>query len=357
MKTIIFVPGVSDKYHFGSKDWESSRLCCPSHTLFSAIVNNFSVLFGKENLESLKNLKVSGVFPCILDKENKPIVYFVPKPVGNLNINKDYIKNKAKKLKKVEFVSLGFIKKQNNGELSQKDFEIIGEKFLITIEEFEKLCELITGSKNPNKNRKEEIKEIKLIGTQNEIKTSVDRMKGSSLEGNLYASSFIKPLRYYKDNDKKEITFKVGFLAVIEMDKNEEIERSIKMIKYNGLGGEISIGAGLFEKIEILDKNILEDLNGSKYMSLSSHVPTEEEWKDNKNWNYQIEKYYGWMFSYVNPEVIGKPKKSTYYITPGSVFDKQVNGKCVDLGDEKNACWFNGKPILIKITLGDKNEM
>ena len=351
MKQIIFVPGIKDKYHFGIKDWTTSRIYCPSHTLFSAIVNNYVAAYGQSNIEKLKEIRVSGVFPCLLDENNEPFIKFIPKPLCNLNINKEYLEKNPKKIKKVEFISYGFLKKQNKKSLNEDEFEIIGGKFLITNEEFEEICEKISDNKNVNNTRREQIKNIKIIDYQNEMKTAINRITGLSLEGYLYVSSFIKPLVYYRN--KNEIAFKSGFWALIEIpnDIERELHLAIKLIKDTGLGGEISSGAGLFENINIED--FKEELNKSSYLSLSSYIPTEDEWKYNKNWYYQIEKYKGWVFSYVNPKVIKIPKKSIYYITPGSVFDRSVNGEIVEL---ENNCWFNGKPILISIKVID-NDM
>jgi CRISPR-associated protein Csm4 len=355
MKQIIFIPGFKDKYHFGVKDWTNSRIYCSSHTLFSAIVNNYVSVFGSSNIDKLKEIRISGAFPCLLDENNNPFIKFIPKPLCRLNINEEYSKKHSKKLKKIEFISIEFLKKQSKKQLNDYDFEIVGEKFLITSEEFEKICEKISNDKNIDDERKDQIRSIKIIGYQNELKTAVNRKTGQSLDKNLYVSSFIKPLVYYKDKNKEEVAFKAGFWALIDNKIDKEIETSIKLIKDQGLGGEISIGAGLFE--EICFTEFEEEFCGNGFLNLSSYLPKEDEWKNSENWYYQIEKYYGWMFSYVDPEVIRKPKKSIYYILPGSVFNKQVKGKCINLGNEKNACWFNGKPILIKITPGDENEM
>ena len=87
MKLIKLIPGENDKYHFGEGDLTDSPIIFHSHSLYSAIINNFIKLYGVDEFnkykEELKKIKLSSLLPAIYKLEDgklEDFIYFLPRP-------------------------------------------------------------------------------------------------------------------------------------------------------------------------------------------------------------------------------------------------------------------------------------
>ncbi|EHP86825.1 type III-A CRISPR-associated RAMP protein Csm4 [Methanotorris formicicus] len=311
---------------------EESSLIFHSHSLFSAIVNNFVKLYGEFD-KSLLNLRVSSLFPKFKD------IYFIPKPETpffNIPKGKD-----AKKIKKIKFISLEAFEEYLNGEyLNEQNMkniknQIIGKEFLIGMEEIDSV-----------EKYSENLDEIKLISKEIEQKIAMDRIKNITLEkdgrGQLYNVEFIR-LNY-----GTEFYFLVDY-GELDEDLIKKINASIKLIEDEGLGGKRSIGAGFFESVvigELNEKfNELFDREEDYHLTLSTAIP--------RNGNveyYKLIEIGGYIYSIKGPTCL---KKRILALTEGSIVKKGFVGKIENLEPENyvkhlnHHVYVNGKPILM----------
>jgi len=346
MYIVKLIPSKNSKYHFGEGDLSRSSLIFHSHSLFSAIVNNFITLYGVTEFnrykEKFKKLRLSSLFPAIYKFEKQNIsdeILFLPKPMLKLGFDRSLqkeIEENPKEIKKIKFISIGALKEHNEGKLKKIT---IDKNFLISNEEKEKLKYIKTI-------------DMSLFDTMLEHKVTIDRIKEVTLEyedkGQLYSVEFIKPFR--KNNEI------VGFYFLIDFDDINEkllkkLEAAIRLIQDEGLGGKRSTGAGFFKDI-VIDKFKMELDNNSnkKYMTLSITVPKEEEFKS--FCSYQLIKISGYISSSSNIKYITKLKKSVYALKEGSICKKPIEGQILDLRPENvnHEILLNGRPILLPIT-------
>ncbi|XRO75405.1 type III-A CRISPR-associated RAMP protein Csm4 [Methanocaldococcus sp. 28A] len=346
---VKLIPGENDKYHFGEGYLTDSNIIFHSHSLFSAIINNFIKIYGEEELikiiDDIKNIKLSSLLPAIykvVNGEIEDFIYFLPKPATFLGFDKEEQKKvdkKPKDIKKVQFISVNALKSHNKKELKKL---ILGKKFLVEKNEYEE----IKNYGNP--------KNINLFESFIEQKVAIDRIKQITLEegkGQLYSVGYIKPLVSIENNNG----IISGFYFLLEFDKNNKsinkIKSAIKLIEDEGLGGERSTGAGLFKKIIIgeLPKNF-EELFKNKdkietNMAISITIPKNEH-EFEKIVSYQLMKIGGYVYS---PYTLTKAKKYIYAIKEGAIIRGEIEGKTENLSPKnyKHEVLVNGKPILI----------
>ena len=364
MHVVKLIPDKNSKYHFGEGDLSESSVVFHSNSLFSAMVNNFIKLYGVDEFnkygEEIKKLKISSLFPAIYKFKNKNSseiedeILFIPKPMVRLGFDKDTqkdIEEKPKDFKKIKFISIGALKKHNEGTLKKIT---IGKEYLISDDEKKKF-------------KYNKLENMGLFKNIIEQKCSIDRIKRTTLDdndkGQLYTIEFIKPLR----NDDKIVGF--YFLADfndIDGELVKKIRASIRLMKDEGLGGKRSIGAGIFKDIiidefskdlsidnKLLGKNHQQKnktyISKEKNVVLSITIPKENEFE---NFNsYQLIKIGGYIYSSSNIEHITKLKKNVYALTEGSICEKSVEGQVLDLKPDtvEHEVILNGRPILIPV--------
>ncbi|MEM2918346.1 MAG: type III-A CRISPR-associated RAMP protein Csm4 [Candidatus Altiarchaeota archaeon] len=319
MKIVKLFPAEDSKYHFGDHMLESTSLIFHSDSLFSAIINNYRKLYPinvKEDVEHLKNIKISSVFPAYDD------VLFIPRPITKLNFGKkmeNYMEKKSKDIKNIEFISLKALRDHNNGTLDFNIETVIDKKFLIS---------------------KDEDKRENIFFEITEEKVGINRTNNKASEGNLFVISYVKP----QDN-----TYFYFFLdEKVENDIKKKLYASIRLIADEGLGGERTSGAGLFDEIKIEDYNGFENyyIDSNYNMSLSLVFPkdkTEFECAE----TYQLVERKGFIYF---AKGSGSRKKGILMIKEGSIFKENIEGKVIDVSpnDEYTICKFGrffGIPI------------
>ncbi|AIJ06328.1 CRISPR-associated protein, Csm4 [Methanocaldococcus bathoardescens] len=369
MKMVVLKPKINSKFHFGEGSLERNSQIFHSNSLFSAIVNNYVKLYGKENLErdieKIKNIRLSSLLYKIDD------IYLIPKPEHPKFYKlKENSGIKPKDIKKIQFFSIKAYRELLDGELKWEegikhiiDYRTINKKIVISKKEIKKIKKIFNIKVNKLKNAK-----ISLISRQIEQKIAMDRLKDITLEkddrGQLYNVEFMKlneNVEFYflidynitkdgkKVKDEKELS---------DEDKKfiKRLEASIKLIEDEGLGGKRSIGAGFFEKVEIVDlpKDFAEILkDDSKYnnleykMLLGVGIPNKEDIKNIEY--YKLIEIGGYIYSL---EYLTKPKRNILALTEGSIVKNNFIGWVEDLSpttpDKLNhKVYAHGKPILI----------
>lgn len=366
MIIVRLIPDKNSKYHFGEGNLFETSLIFHSNSLFSTIINNLGMLYGnrfiENNINELKNIKISSLFPAIYQFKKEDVkneedieneILFIPKPMIRLGFDKDTqkeIENEPKTIKKIKFISLESLKLHNKKKLKKI---VLDKNYLITEKERNDF-----NYKNPQN--------IKLFSRILEQKVTIDRIKNTTLDidgtGQLYSVEYIKPLG--KKDKKTKMENKVGFYFILDFNglEDENIKKkilsAINFIKDEGIGGKRRIGYGNFKNIIIGNKyknTNLEDVFKNKgdlnYTSLSITLP-----KDKKEFEsfetYGLSKIGGYIYTTTKIQKIGDKLKNTVYaISEGSVCNRRIEGKICSL-KPKNAphdIILNGKPVLLPI--------
>ncbi len=359
-------PAVNSKYHFGEGSLEKTSDIFHSHSLFSAIVNNYIKLYGEneEEIQELKNIKLSSLFYKYND------ILLIPKPehpnLMDIDFDK-YTNIKPKDIKKIKFMSIKFYKEiiyNNRWEefLKEIDYKLKDSKN----RKFPSI--LVTEEEKEEKEKKEDIfKEIKLYDTFIEHKIAMDRIKNITLQkdgkGQLYSVEFLKL------NKNVSFYFLVDLSALDNTLKNKVIA-AIRLIEDEGLGGERSSGAGFFKKVKkenIKDfKDILKE-DSDYYMTLGIGIPKKEH--VDKIEYYKLFEIGGYIYSFsllakrteniwkssteeINEKLL---KKRILAIKEGSIVKKGFEGEVRDIAPsefKQHNVYAHGNPILLPFRWG-----
>jgi len=192
---------------FRENDPEVSEITASSDTIFSGIINTYALLYGKEETDKLidkfmnmsENIpfKVSSLFPYINDE------YFLPKPIDyKLDIESEKID--IKKIGKAKYISENIISKSFN------DVKI-NHGFI---------------SKN-------KLKDAPYTITKRP-RVSIDRITSAT---HIY---YMRMVRYSENAG-------LWFFLDVTDELDQRIKAAIRLLGDEGIGGERSIGMGLFE--------------------------------------------------------------------------------------------------------------
>lgn len=302
--------------HIGLRRLDRTSNIIHSDTLFSALSNSLTKLFGEEKFDLFeKNLVISSVFPGLrLSKD----ILLLPKPEIPIKTSEE----DHKKYKKLQWISLDALKKllenfdKNLKQISLQnveEFKFLNPRTLITKSEFEEIGE-----------------EIYFMSTILEPKVRVSRetyYKANADEEKSYTTLYFQEnleLHPIKLSNGKIIT---PFLYFLKM-KNDEIEElftpSLNLTIEEGLGGERTTGKGIFDTFEKEELEVPE--NGEFEISLSLTFPKREE-VDNLIY-YQLVKRDGFIY-YQKPT--GYRKKTHYKIAEGALVRSPYVGENVDV--------------------------
>ncbi len=382
MYLVKMIPGNRSEFRIGKGHAGGIDTIIHSDTLFGAICNNYRKLYGKEKLENFienikkeRKIRFSSCFHAldtckIKDgkEECKNSIYFFPKPRKKLNLNDESEENKEKNpksLKKIEFVSKGVIEKiQNNEEIEFNDDLIIDEQYLICKKDYEKLG--LTPYLNDNDEKKKRLKNcldtISIYKIIEEQKVNVDRTLEVS-DTFLAPKMQLQKSKYFvkNKNGREEFVVHSLFYFLLECGKTpgKELKAAIRLIADEGIGGDRSIGCGLFEKIDFEylgdkpHKNRTE--NGRAFMNLSLIFP---EWKDFENIeSFNLIDRTSFISSFKEKSYMSKKVR---LIEEGSIFRDKVKGDLVSVGtsefEEKNHHHVYKNGLGFYLPVGDLNE-
>ena len=287
--------------HIGTNrpGFENSAEILHSDSLFSALVNCWIQLypddiplFFPEESDSLviPFFNISSAFPYFRD------TLFFPKPYLQLNIPQDIIEanpNLIKKLKSVTYVSQPIFEAAiNNQELLFED------------NWFDRSGKFADGQLF---NKSESKSPFKMIDVPRVV---IDRMTGETMPFNFTRIRFQKDAGLYFLAEFQDTEWEKRFTAVL------------RLLGDTGIGGDRSVGHGLFEIEEIRDLNINVPENSGYFMTLSLYHPTETEQRSiNEKASYQIIERKGWVFS-----GNAKPlrRQTVRMFTEGSIFPGDI---------------------------------
>lgn len=339
------------KFHFGDSSGNLNKIFS-SDKLFSALINNASLLYSPEKVRQIierfdqDQFSISSLFYgvdyCRVVEGKQEVIsslYFLPKPYWLIRAEEvnDQDLRLRKQAKKITFLSLGayqeLLKSWSDEEKYFKynllDLPTVGDTFAYSNEEAKTLPNIKV------------MKNAKFISEQSSQKLQVNRFNDSSdttyyqneLEVSQVRSGnyLIKPFMY--------------FLYRGELMK--EIRGSLNLLSDEGIGGKRSRGLGYFENIEEVKIPLEDHRDGGYFTSLSIIYPRESDIDGIES--YQLCERNGYIYS-----LGGTPfrKKSARILTEGSIFSKDVKGQVVDVTPSApNFCcdhqiFLNGKAFL-----------
>jgi len=284
-------------FHIGKREgwYEDSEIFIHSDTLFSALCNNYLLLYGKNELTKLLEqfltqqppFLISSIFPIWND-----IYYF---PVSLISIAHTL----SKKIKKIKFVSVNLLNELLQGKTfedshyNQETIPLISEKEILY----------------PWK-----VESVPRIG--------LNRLSNHPGENYFHFGQVF----YQKDSN-------LFFLIDI---KNANIEKKLKSAIYllvdEGIGGDRTCGKGFFYKPEFKEISFDPINSSNAFYSLSLYYPTESEAQEidfGKSY-YNLLERKGYIFSLGGKSI---RRRSIRTFIEGSVFfsNKILSGKLVDV--------------------------
>ncbi|MDR1584361.1 MAG: type III-A CRISPR-associated RAMP protein Csm4 [Prevotellaceae bacterium] len=241
-----------------------------SDTLFSALVC-IAAKIGVTNPEKvLGEGRISSCF-YMMEKDNTNI-FFLPRPTTPL-----FGEMPFKLIKKIKYVSLGVF----NSEIpvyswfNVKHFNkvhedlIVGNNWIATKKEFEAM-----------NIKSDDAKKLQLYQLQTLPQV---RVHTNENKNNLYQ---VERLQIY-DNSQVDGALTIGFYFLFEGELSNNLKMVIHLLQDEGLGGQRSIGFGLFSEIKIVSNIKIFDLNGNKHMNISLFSPNDNDFNELRNCYYQ----------------------------------------------------------------------
>lgn len=282
---------------------EESSLVLHSDTIFNAICNALSKLYGRDwvtgflrNFESNPPFRISSGFPFA-----DQTLYF-PKPMNRANIVDGLLQNYSKKLKKTNYLTKGFFEKWIAEEkLSEKDLKEITEN------EAAKDCD----------DKDSGFGKGFLLP-----KVSISR---ESAESSIY---FLGSVRF---KEKSGLWF---ILDCTSKEWENRVRSALRLLQHDGIGGKRTWGYGSF----ILEEEILqlELPDSSAHLLLSLFYPNESEDPaadekqlfSGKNARWGFSQRGGYAYPYGSISSAQKPQR--LFIKEGSIFEKKPEGKLIE---------------------------
>ena len=281
-----------------------------SDTLYGAIVSTLQTLSQdfKELLPPTEKppFLISSAFPYVQGSE---ISHFFPRPLEKIQENSNIDNTFRKKIKTVHYVHETIFEKWINGEVNEEILSKNSDNYQI--------CGGLLYPKGLNLDFS--------IKSLDSARNSLNRLT--------YFSDFFFTSGYYYRN--AGLFFMVRFLnPKFESKYKDPLLGSLKFLRDRGFGGDVSSGKGHFEIYEIKDHEIInEPADGSRFISLSKYLPTEDEieaFKEKRNLWYDF-------YTKRGRDSGGRIRKKVRFFLEGSSFPqigKEVYGKAIYVDEE-----------------------
>ena len=330
------LPGA--QFHLGeSTPFEDSVLhksseIIHSDTLYSALVC-LAAKIGIENPDQILGTgRISSCF-YTMEKGNNNI-FLLPRPTVPLFGDISY-----KEIKKIKYVSLGVFESEIptrlwfdkiNRNCYHKDL-VAGNNWIATKAEFQKM--------NIEFEQADKLK-LYQMQTLPQVKVHTDEKIN-----NLYQVERLQ----IADNKLIDKNLNIHFFFLFEGELSGDLITVLHLLKDEGLGGQRSIGFGLFSGIEIISGIKNFDFGGNAYINLSLLSPHPDEFDELKNCHCQTILRGGRNLS------TGGCLKQVLMLKEGAIISKTLNGNIVDISintDGSSLRYGKSFPLLIpKIVL------
>ena len=347
-------PDKYSKFHFGCGKNKISE-AFQSDKLFSAIVNNASIISTSEMLNKLirsfksGEIKLSDLVIGIKTKDGK-VINFFPRPSSvefTKNIDSSRMEGK-KELRSVKYFSEGIIK-----ELKYNEEKCCLEINYLKCKIYRNIVITNDEEKKIDDKSLKELKENNIFIFDSLPRVVVDRNNLASR--NLFFED------YMTFNNFSSLELYYLFYVYIDNKLNEDeiiklLYKSIDLIRNEGLGGKRSRGYGLFRDVSIVkveQKTVLSEIFNEREknisMGISTFVPNERKVLE-KLLAYSISDRNGFIYS---KGMTKKRKKPAFVIDSGLISREPLEGKVVNVNSNisrvKHEVYLNGKAIFINI--------
>ncbi len=287
----------------------------PSDTLWGNICWGIKYLFGNDELQkfiqSYQNnspeLIISSSFPYY--RIDHQTFRFFPRPILPVK-SFDKIQQENEKKSFSEKISSLLNRKE------QKEIQILEQSFFEKVLNGEADYDLLPDTTPPK------------ILPNSVTRNTIDRIRGGTLKINNTGQLFTEEEIYiHLANENKNVQTGLFFLAID--NSHGKLEASMRLLSHIGIGGNRSIGKGIFEfSVDSLD--IREPQQANALTNLSLYYPTPEELNScsahSALFNYQLEQRAGFFGEVRNKKY---KKNPVIYFKEGSVFpffEKKIYG-------------------------------
>lgn len=332
-----------------------------SNTLFSALINNISLMYGDEvtnrAIEEFKddNFSISSMFIGldfynIKTEEVENTLYFVPKPeamIQKVKVDGDKLEEyvvKRKRTKDIRMISLGaledigdsWLKEEKVFDFNLFELETIGKDLACTEREL-----AITNIEYYKK-----FKDFSFSEDLSKPHVKVNRLTSRSEQFFYQEEKMFK----YQYIDQYRIEPFMYFMYFGEL--SSELKSAINLMVDEGIGGRRGIGMGRFESNQYIDIDISNNIDADIFINLSSYMPLEEEL--DYLLGYKVQKENGYIYSKG-----GQPfrKKSIGTIGEGTIASKKLKGQLIDVSpvnaELSHNIYYNGKAFYLGIGGGE----
>ncbi len=378
MYLIKLISKTRNYYSIGEDHAGNLSTLIHSDTLFSALCNNIRLLEGKEVLkeflaavqDSLKTgdgwFKLSSCFHYIdIYKDQKQLssLFFLPAPLKRFTFTEEaqsYLEGNPKLFKKVEYLSSNTARKLQKGEpLSFNAFYLLDDSHLLDDKDLEILgWKKWVQKKIPHEHDTEFIaikEKIKLLRQVEEQRVRIKRcgfnISEAKSEPFTRSKLYLTRSNYFIRSEDARLIHELvpGFYFLLDPSGLKEahvsiLKAAIKLLTDNGIGGERSLGAGLFDDvvIEPLEKepnlNDLfsngEESNHREFMNLSLVYPATPKIDMKHVKFYSLLDRTGYCYS-----LDSKTQRflDVKFIKEGSVFTGKIKGKLVQVASKEFA--------------------
>ena len=298
-----------------------------SDTLFSALVC-LAAKIGLANPEQiLGDCRISSCF-YTMEKENNSI-FFLPRPTIPL-----FGEVSFKRIKKIKYVSLGVFNSKipimswfdkTNRDRVHEDL-LVGNNWIATKVEFQ---EMAIAFSQASKLQFYQIRTLPQV-----------RVHTNEKINNLYQVERLQ----IADNSLIDKNLHVHFFFLFSGELSNDLRTVLHLLQDEGLGGQRSIGFGLFSGIEISSDIKKFDFREDTYINLSLTSPHSNDFNELKDCHYQPILRGGRNLS------TGGYLKQILMLKEGAIINNKVKGNIADISinaDGSNLRYGKSFPLLI----------
>jgi CRISPR-associated protein Csm4 len=283
-----------------------------SDTIFGALCRAISELYDDKTLRSIIAFDekppfiLSSAFPFVYSNGEK--IHFFPKPIEEPKKTDSVGMDIVKKWEKVNYIEETIFESWRAGEIDE-------DKILREFDRYKVSDGLFFDKSLKIPEASFWIRE--LISPRNEI----NRLTQAS--DNLFYSRG----DYYRNAG---LFFLVRFF---DQKYKKIVEGAMRFLRDRGFGGDVSAGKGQFD-FECEDTDILREITGERFITLSRYIPNGDELKCPGDCWYEIEMKRG-------RTAAGKVKKQIHFFVDGSTFpdlNKEYYGRIIKVEENANEC-------------------
>ena len=307
----------------GRDTYDTAAQFLQSDTVSAALASIYAQQGGDDVLGFMNGFTVSSAFPYSGGK------YFLPKPLGRLQVAGCDVDRVRKMVKKVRYVDLEIWQELVAGKVLDLNEQQLKAEFLVPKGEMDDFAKPYTMA----------------------VQQRVAVPRGGSGD----AEPFFFEWKYF--------TKDAGLFCLFQADEKHEqlVKELFVRLGENGIGSDRSVGGGMFDvEFDTIDLPEVNDANAM--MLLSQYIPTEDELKQIslEDSCYELVQRGGYMSGSDHAGFRHLIKQSVYMFNTASVLKTPHSpvGRIVDLtpswnGEEMHPVYRSGRSLALPIKITD----